>query len=78
MYALQDFRWEWDADDNVTVYGRVERQNPETGLWDVVADFTQRGIWWPEFWALLTRDEQNDFLGQWAGAIMLRAAGVEG
>lgn len=77
MYSLQAFGWERDDNGDVTVRGRVERVNPETGLIEVVADLTQPGIWWPEFWALLSISEQDDILQSLAPTVLMRAAGVE-
>lgn len=79
MLALQEFGWVRDADGYVTIVGRIERQNATTGVWETVADFTgERGVWFPELFAALAVEEQDEWLGRHAAEALITYSGLGG
>jgi hypothetical protein len=75
-YALQDFRWERDADGFVTIYGRIERINESTGKWETFADFSRNGICFPEILETMPPADQDAFLNDNAAKALMRIAGI--
>lgn len=78
MYALQDYGYTIDAHGDVTIFGRVERMNDSTGLWEVMADFTGNNrLFYPDIWTMLTREEQDSILQTVAPRLLMMLTGAE-